>query len=183
MRVVSGPRSCIEPSLYARVAGYRHRVFVERLGWQLPADEGRELDQFDRPDTLYVIAQDDAQDVSGCARLLPTTGPCLMSEVFPGLVDGPVPCDPRIWELSRFACGGGARGAAGLADFPRSDTARLMEAVMDCARRQGAERLVTVTGLAIERLLRRLGIPATRAGVPVRMGGQWIFACWIELAA
>jgi N-acyl-L-homoserine lactone synthetase len=180
MRVVSGSQSCIEPALYARVAGYRHQVFVERLGWQLRADEGRELDQFDRPDTLYVIAQDDADEVFGCARLLPTTGPCLMSEVFPGLIAGPPPCDPRIWELSRFACGGAGGGA--LADFPRSDTARLMEEVMACARRHGAERLVTVTWLGIERLLRRLAIPATRAGKPVRMGGQWIFACWIDLA-
>lgn len=41
------------------LALYRHRVFVKMLGWDLAVQDGMGLDQFDRPDTLYVIARGD----------------------------------------------------------------------------------------------------------------------------
>lgn len=184
MRVMSGSQAALPADLFARIAGYRHRVFVERLGWQLAVREDRELDQFDRPDTVYVVAQDEADRIFGCARLLPTTGDYLLGTVFPQLLCGaPVPRDPRVWELSRFACTDPDRrgGFSSLAAFQVSATAGLMREVMQCARRQGATRLITVTWLGIERLLRRLGIRAQRAGPPVIHDGQPIFACWIEL--
>ncbi len=34
------------------VARYRHKVFVERLGWQLRCENALEYDQFDRHDTV-----------------------------------------------------------------------------------------------------------------------------------
>ena len=184
MKVVTGSQAALPADLFAQIAGYRHRVFVERLGWQLATQQERELDQFDRPDTVYVVAQDESDSIFGCARLLPTTGDYLLGTVFPDLLSGaPVPRDPRVWELSRFACTdpGGRGSFTTLTDFPASDTARLMREVMQCARRHGARRLITVTWLGIERLLRRLGIPARRAGAPVVRDGQPIFACWIEL--
>ncbi|MBL8509853.1 MAG: GNAT family N-acetyltransferase, partial [Chitinimonas sp.] len=86
------------------LARYRHRVFVEKLGWQLKCQDGLEFDQFDRPDTLYVVAQDQDDQVVGGARLLPTTRPYLLGEIFPQLLNGqPVPNSSDIWELSRFA--------------------------------------------------------------------------------
>jgi len=184
MRVVTGSQAALPPDLYVQIAGYRHKVFVERLGWQLAVQGEREIDQFDRPDTVYVVAHDEDDSIFGCARLLPTTGDYLLGQIFPELLNGaPVPRDPRVWELSRFACTDlNQRGIfTTLADFPASDTARLMREVMHCAARHGAERLITVTWIGIERLLRRLGIRAHRAGPPVLHDGQPIFACWIEL--
>jgi N-acyl-L-homoserine lactone synthetase len=52
---------------------------------------------------------------------------------------------------------------------------------MDCAARRGAERLITVSPVGIERLIRRLGIRASQAGAPLAIDGQRMFACWIEL--
>ena len=80
------------------------KVFVERFGWALHTKNGMESDQFDRQDTVYVVAQDDRGHVSGCARLLPTTRPYLLGEAFPQLLNGLAPpCSPDVWELSRFA--------------------------------------------------------------------------------
>jgi len=184
MRVLTGSRAALPAGLYARIAGYRHRVFIERLGWQLASRDNREQDQFDRQDTVYVVAQDDTDSILGCARLLPTTDAYLLGTVFPELLNGALPpCDPRVWELSRFACAepGRRSGFKTLVDFPTSDTARLMREVMLCAQRHGAERLITVTWVGIERLLRRLGIRVSRAGPAVVHDGQHIVACWIEL--
>src|SRR5574343_396117 len=97
-------RSCdLGPDLESALAAYRYRVFVEEMGWPLQAQIGQERDQFDRPDTLYVIARHPAGELCGCARLLPTTQPYLLDEVFPALMAGqPLPHSPGVWELSRF---------------------------------------------------------------------------------
>jgi acyl homoserine lactone synthase len=183
MRVISGASSHLPEGLYPRLARYRYQVFIERLGWQLPVQEQAETDQFDGPDSVYVVAEEPDGEISGCARLLPTDGPYLLSAVFPELLNGsPAPRDPTIWELSRFsAVQLSRRSRTALADFPNSAAAQLMREAMACAAAHGARRLVTVTVLAMERLIRRLGIHSHRMGPPHIVGGEPIYGCWIEL--
>ena len=71
MRVISGAVAGLPEGYYGRVTHYRHRVFVEQLGWRLHAQDGSETDQFDRPDTVYVMVEDEAGNIAGCSRLLP----------------------------------------------------------------------------------------------------------------
>ena len=184
MQVVSGAASALPPELVRRLWQYRHRVFIEQLGWPLDSREGCEHDRFDREDTVYVALEDPRQAILGCARLLPTTRPYLLAEVFPQLLHGAEPPhDPQVWELSRFAAMDFSRRVATpLAQFSSSATARLMHEAMACARRLGAARLITVSPLGIERLVRRLGLNARRAGPPLEArSGQEMFACLIEL--
>ncbi|MDI9690539.1 acyl-homoserine-lactone synthase, partial [Burkholderia cenocepacia] len=49
------------------------------------------------------------------------------------------------------------------------------------AAERGVQRLITVSPLGIERLLRRAGFLAHRAGPPMIIDGHPIFACWIEV--
>jgi N-acyl-L-homoserine lactone synthetase len=183
MRVISGASSRLPEGLYPRLAHYRYQVFIERLGWQLPTQEQAESDQFDGPDAVYVVAEEPDGEISGCARLLPTDGPYPLSALFPELLNGlPPPRDPTIWELSRFtAVHLSRRSRSPLADFPNSAAALLMREAMACASAHGARRLITVTALAMERLIRRLGIHSHRMGPPRIVGGEPIYGCWIEL--
>ena len=154
------------------LARYRHQVFIEKLGWPLPVCNGSESDQFDRPDTVYVIARDGSGRICGCARLLPTLQPYLLADVFPSMFDdGPMPHSATVWELSRFA-----------STAPRC-TRRMLAATVARAAREGAQRLLTISPLGVERLLQRMGVSIRRAGRPVRHEGQTIFACWIEIDA
>jgi N-acyl-L-homoserine lactone synthetase len=109
----------------------------------------------------------------------------LLAEVFPQLLHGaPPPRDPSVWELSRFAAlDFSRRPRSSLAQFSSSVTAELMRETMRCALQLGARRLITVSPLGVERLVRRLQLTASRAGPPVMFGGQKMFACWIELEA
>jgi N-acyl-L-homoserine lactone synthetase len=88
-----------------KMARYRHRVFIETLGWPLTTDgTGMELDQFDRPDTIYINGVDERGTMVASARLLSTVRPYLLSELFPQLMHGlPLPRSPSVWEVSRFA--------------------------------------------------------------------------------
>lgn len=182
MNVIAGATGELSADLYNQVSSYRHRVFIEMLGWQLNAQNGMELDQFDRPDTLYAVAQDDEGRVIGCARFLPTNQPYLLGEVFPQLLNGlPPPCAPDIWELSRFAAVDFENNtSSALGQFSSPIAIELLQKSIAYASEHGAKRIITVSPIGVERLLRRAGFHAHRAGPPMIIDGHPIFACWIE---
>jgi len=166
MKIVSGNQADLSPSLYADLGCYRHEVFVELLQWDLNTPEGIEQDQFDRQDTVYVVARNDEGRINGCARLLPTTKPYLLGEVFPELLNGLTPpSSSDVWELSRFA-------AVDVSDMPASPRGQmsspiavaLLRDAIQVAARLGAKRLITVSPIGVERLLRAAGFRAHRAG-------------------
>lgn len=145
----------------------------------MPVVNGMESDQFDHQDTVYVVAHTENGAVTGCARLLPTESPYLLSEIFPHLLAGlPAPRARDIWELSRFSA------APTDASAHRDGvviTRSLLAAAVKCAAEQGATRLITVSPLGIERLLVRMGVHSHRAGPPTLIDGKPVFACWIEI--
>ena len=182
MHVMTGVSGRLPKGLHSKVAIYRHKVFVEQLGWDLRTQDGVEQDQFDRADTVYVVAQNDEGDVFGCARLLPTTRPYLLGDVFPQLFNGlPPPCLPDVWELSRFAAVDFNSRASTLGQFSSPIAIKLLQESIACAAAHGAKRLITVSPIGVERLLRRAGFHAHRAGPPMIIDGHPIFACWIEI--
>ena len=182
MQVITGPVEVLPNNLYAKVAGYRHQVFVERLGWALRTENGMGSDQFDRPDTVYVVAQNDQNHVSGCACLLPTTRPYLLGEIFPQLLNGLAPpCSPDVWELSRFAAVDLGDRSKIAGQFSSSVARKLLEESVACAVSHGAKRLITVSPIGVERLLSRSEFHAHRAGPPMIIDGHPIVACWIHL--
>jgi acyl-homoserine lactone synthase len=82
----------------------RHRVYVDELKWRglPPRDDGRELDQFDTPDAVHLLYLENGT-VFGGTRLVSTTQPHLLSEVFAhfAAIRG-VPRQPDIAEWTRF---------------------------------------------------------------------------------
>lgn len=163
------------------LARYRHEIFVQKLGWSLPVVAGqepeRELDDFDRGDALYIIALNDAGEICGCGRLLPTTGPYL-SQKFPELmVDIEAPSEAGIWEFSRLAVTPSrlAGSAAGQA------SRQLLSAVVGAALAQGAYRLICVGFASLPRWYRRFGIQARCAGPSKVIDGEATIIYWLDL--
>jgi acyl homoserine lactone synthase len=182
LTVVAGTKSELPLGVEAELAGYRHAIFIETLGWQLPVENGLERDQFDRSDTLYVVAKDQLGVVCGCARLLPTTKPYLLDEVFPHLMGGsPAPHSPSIWELSRFS----SKPKQGEEALTREEARRrfgvLFAALTSAALANGATRLITFTAMGVERILRSMGLHAHRVGPPQLVDNELVLALWIEL--
>jgi acyl homoserine lactone synthase len=164
VRFFVGKRSDMPDGLREAMGGYRHQVFVEKLKWPLQCAHGLEFDQFDREDTLYVIAQEgDDEQIVGVARLLPTTSPYLLQEVFPHLPESPLPVNKAVWELSRFAAVNlKSKLSQPSMQFSNHVVPSLLEKVFDAARQQGAEELISVSPLGVEKLLKRLGVCSKR---------------------
>lgn len=183
MNVISSRAESLTAGALHELLGYRHKVFVDMLKWDLSCIDGIEMDQFDRPDTVYVISRDRQGEINGCARLLPTTSPYLLGDVFPELMnDLPIPRSNEIWELSRFAavdfCGENVISAG---QFSSHVTLGLLDEAVKCAGQIGAKKLITVSPVGIERLLKKTGYKTYRAGPPKLIGGHHLVACWIEV--
>lgn len=90
----------------------RKRVFVDLLGWDLPVLAGRyEIDQYDDPHARYLILADIDQNHLASARLLPTTRPHILGDLFAGLCDAAPPIGPSTWEITRFCLDRNLRAA------------------------------------------------------------------------
>lgn len=184
LTMIAGVAEDLGVAVREELAAYRHKVFVETLGWRIPdADAGREYDRFDRADTLYVVAKDDRGNVCGCARLLPTTKAYLLQELSPELLNGlPIPCSPEVWELSRFSTKASEpRAAPWSKEEGRRRFCVLFAAVVRTALDHGASRLITFTAVGMERVLRAVGLHAHRVGPPRMVDGEAALALWIEL--
>jgi N-acyl-L-homoserine lactone synthetase len=183
VKILAGTSDNLPADLMHGLGRYRHRVFVEKLGWGLACQDDLEYDQFDRPDTLYMAARHDDGELVGTARLLPTNRPYLLKEVFPQLMGGlPLPETADVWELSRFAAVDFESTSAGaMQQFSSPIAVALLREVLALAASEGVQRLITVSPLGVERLLRRAGFLAHRAAPPIVVDGHPIFACWIEV--
>jgi N-acyl-L-homoserine lactone synthetase len=101
--IVDGINKSEHLDLLDQMHKLRARVFSDRLGWQVNVRDGREEDEFDALDPTHVICVDENRNVVGCMRLLQTTGPHMLSDVFAPLLDGePPPRSSRLWEATRF---------------------------------------------------------------------------------
>jgi acyl homoserine lactone synthase len=150
----------------------RSAAFSERLGWDVRSVGGRECDAFDDHDPTYMVVREKNRPnlALGCWRLLPTTGPYMLRDVFPELLDGaPAPAHPRIWEISRYAVTPDAKAARpglGFGDISLAMWRRLYAFSQDA----GIDAFVAVTTTAVERLVARLGLTIERFGPPRRVG-------------
>ena len=82
----------------------RHRLFVERQQWEVPAFRGLEYDEFDTPAAQYLVCLDGKLEIRGVARLLPTTRPYMVKTLWPELVPEELPESDAVWEVTRFGC-------------------------------------------------------------------------------
>jgi acyl homoserine lactone synthase len=140
----------------------RAEIFNGRNQWGLPLNKGREIDEFDTLNTVYVICEDRySGQVIGGWRLLPTTQEYMLNSVFPELL--PASCNVQasdVWELSRFAVRKGIRNQSPF--LASSITREMFAAVRFFADRQQVNRFVTVTSPSLYRLLSNSGLTMPR---------------------
>jgi len=178
--IVAGRLDDLPSDIYHHLGIFRHKVFVQRLRWEIPGvcpDATSEWDEFDGGGTVHLVALSGGDGVCGCARLMPTTGPYLLRNVFPELAGpGCLPSSPSIWEMSRFA-------GSGLPDHRTGSTSgmSLFPYAMALALSFGAIRVIGVVSNSIARLYRRFGLDLRNMGFGTAPAPTDIVACSIDL--
>ncbi len=149
----------------------RKRVFLERLNWDVKIRGDFEIDEFDDLNPLYVLSVNErTNQVVGSLRLLPTTGPNMLADVFSDLLpEGQLIRNPTIWESSRYCVDTQLAEQWGEHGVHRA-SAELLIALCEIGMHVGLTFIVTVIDLRMERILRRLNCAGDRIGEPRRYG-------------
>jgi len=151
-----------EPAVVTSLQLFRKRLFVDHLGWALHTRDGREIDEFDRPDTRYCALYADDLLVGGF-RAIRTDQQYVAQSVFPQLATiREYPRRRDVWEISRFGI---------LPDRASEQLARFNYGLMfQFGQARQASALVAVADLVYERYLRAIGIRTRRYGPPQVVG-------------
>lgn len=159
----------------------RAQVFSERLGWDVEVKEGWEIDRFDDENPLYLVSVDPASKrVRGSLRLLPTTGPNMLRDVFDCLLPGETIESATIWESTRFSVH---------QDFATERTANrlnyttgeLLAGIVEVGMVAGLTYVVSVYDARMARILKSAGCAAELIGKPQRIGEVMTYAGLFEI--
>jgi acyl homoserine lactone synthase len=149
----------------------RARIFRGRLNWDVKVTDGKERDRYDDEQPVYIIYSDEAgREVKGSLRLLPTTGPTLLADIFSDTLPDAVNLSaPTIWECTRF-CLNDELMDSGRQDEMLFASSALLEAIGGVALRAGVEAIIGNFDEAMLRLYRRIGCEVELLGSTLRYG-------------
>lgn len=147
----------------------RHQVFCDDKGWVSSNQQQQEIDDYDYIPPVYFVYVNDEDVVEGCCRILPTTGPNMLKDIFPELLGSkPMPQATAIWEISRFAVDtDGMKKSQAVVSHVTSE---LLIALFTYALERKLQKIVAVTDTAFERMLRRAGLYTVRYAAPRKYG-------------
>ncbi len=139
---------CENPYSATSLAGSKHPRMASRS------------DVFDDMFNVCILNLDDnTRSVTGGVRLMPTTGPTLLREVWPHMLPHPEDFrSPNIWEATRF-CVAQDSNATRKGNFVNRATLALSLAVMDFGAANGITQVIGVCEKQILRDVERLRRP------------------------
>jgi acyl homoserine lactone synthase len=181
IRLVQGRNRRHHPCEIDEMFRLRAQVFRDRMGWDVTVKDGWEIDRFDELDPLYLLCLDEYEVVRGSVRLLPTTGPNMLNDVFTTLLPAGVPVRSALmWESSRFSV-----DHQSLAERTENRinrvTGELLIGIFDVAARAGLEFIVSVYDVTMGRVLRRAGCNAEPLGPAMLIGKAMSYAGLFEV--
>ncbi len=141
----------------------RYDVFKKRLNWDVETHNKLEQDDYDNANADYLYVVDEYKNIVGHWRLIPTTRRYMLKDTFSVLLgEEEPPSEENIVELSRFAV---RKNCSGKATSSVSDiTFKMFQSVYIHGVENDIDFYVTVTSTAIERIIKRVGIPCERMG-------------------
>lgn len=155
----------------------RKQVFVDLLKWDVPVVDGKfEVDGYDGEHSTYLIVADGEGQHLGSARLLETTRPHILGDLYPELCAGPVPRGPGTLEITRFCLGTNQR-----ASERRVTRNQLVSALVSVALERGTELYTGVAEIAWLQQILAFGWDCWPLGPPREIGGRLLGALAISI--
>lgn len=150
--------------LFDQMYRLRAREFGLRRGWRVEVVDGRERDHFDDLNPLYVCVATEEGRLLASLRLLPTTGPHMLSDIFPEVMgEAGIVRHPLILEVSRLCVDTAFARDFGPGGINRV-TRELLTGLFTTALQAGMSDLIAVYDLYVERILRMAGCRFERLG-------------------
>lgn len=154
--------------IFEQMYRLRARQFSERRGWRVTVQDGLEKDRFDDMNPLYICVVSETRQLLASLRLLPTTGPHMLSDVFPEVMgEAGIIRHPLILESSRFCVDTKAATEFG-SEGINLVTRELLFGLFSTAQAVGMKNIISVYDVFVERILRRAGCDFDRLGPVVK---------------
>ena len=169
------PGSCV-PLFPGEIdAMFRNRAltFATRLGWNVVVKDGHERDAFDDLNPLYLVSVNpDTQEYWGSLRLLPTTGPNMLRNVFPFLLGEDEAVESAtIWESSRICVAAMDGQPERIKSGVNFVLCELLAGIGEVAVLAGLTQIVSVFDARIFRVLKAAGCnPKNHRQAPANRG-------------
>ncbi len=176
LKLIEGSYASFFPREIDAMFRNRAETFHERLGWEVVVTNGYERDRFDDLNPLYLVSVDpDTERYRGSLRLLPTTGPNMLRDVFPQLLEeGEVVESATIWEVSRI-CTAGPEGRSGHG-VSGEVLGELIAGIAEVGLIAGLTQIVAVFDERLLRILKTIRCHPEIIGRPQRIGGIMSYA-------
>jgi acyl homoserine lactone synthase len=159
----------------------RKQVFFDTFRWDVPIINSWEIDGYDALDPVYLLSINEAGQVVGGLRLLPTMGFNMVNDTFPQLLpEGKRIESPLIWESSRFSIDRAADIQIGPKRISRT-IAELGLGMNEIGVRLGLSHIVTVYDTILHRHLLRVGCAGQPIGDAKRVGASLAYAVLFEI--
>lgn len=176
IRVIQSKDAAKEPRLMDQMFRLRAETFDERLKWDVEVQDGWERDSFDDLNPLYLLSVDQNGILQGALRLLPTTGPHMLRDVFGVLMEDDEPVvSPLIWESTRF-CVSPKLASIRTENRLNRVTGELLAGIVEVGQQAGLTSVISVYDARMKRVLRLAGCPADEIGSPTKIGKVMTYA-------
>ena len=182
IKLIAGSHRADFPREIAEMHEIRKRTFYDRLHWQVKTLRTWEIDEFDALNPLYLISIGPTGAVRGSVRLLPTTGPNMLADIFPELLpDGTRIESATIWESSRFSVDQEA-ALERSENLLNRTTGELLIGIVEVGLLAGLTEVVSVYDAMFARILKRANCAAELIGKPARIGDIMGYAALFEIS-
>ncbi|MEM1040799.1 MAG: acyl-homoserine-lactone synthase [Pseudomonadota bacterium] len=170
--------------LISRMFKLREEVFLHQLGWNVTAGPAGEIDVYDRCSPAYLVWCDDRfETLYGSLRLLPTTGPTLLYDVFRTTFPNNASLSaPGIWEGTRLCVDNDALARDGLEIDPRQAFCMMLLALCETALDHGIHTMVSNYEPPTRRLYTMAGAPIQEIGRSDGFGRRPVCAGTFEVS-
>ncbi len=137
----------------------RKKIFKDRMQWDVDiAGEELEIDNYDLPETVYILARDNQGRMIGVWRMLPSTLPSMIRQLWPQFMeDFPLPVHEDVWETSRFGVLSYHEGNRENFEDSRRTTALLINALVEACVLCEIKEIYTLYHPAVGRAVQPMG--------------------------
>lgn len=102
-QVITAAEQHLHASKIDEMHAWRKKVFIDENGWDLKQIDGREYDQYDDEDAIYILEYEANGDLVHAQRMRPTVNGSMLADVFSSALVGGAACitDAVTWEMTR----------------------------------------------------------------------------------
>lgn len=150
----------------------RTKIFRDRMGWDVSVNDMElEIDEYDLPQTIYILSTDEHDKVVGTWRILLTTEPSMIRDIWPHYLSSlPIPYSENMCEASRFGVYSSQTPES--RKIVNKATAEMIVGLIDVCIKCGITDMYTLYDIKVKRLLERIGFAPARVSEVIDLEGK-----------